>query len=144
MLSSWGKSWGCSWGDSWGLCKTDGGGPGGSATKKKKRKKGQGWGLEREILERSLEKFREKDVESQPEIAPAPEKVYTVEEVGGLELIQEAKELQAAIVSKQRQLEQDLITQAEFEEATRKNREALEVISMALRLDKYVILQIIT
>ena len=95
----------------------------------------KGWANEMAILEASLKK---------PE--PVVESAPTVEKeiVGGAELLREAREITAQNRELKRLLDVEIDRRAEIVNQLTKNNQALEVIFMALRLDKYVLLQIIT
>lgn len=113
-------------------------GGGGPSSKKKKR----GHGREMAILETSLkEAFAPEAPQRDPVVAPAKE--HTYEEVGGAELLREAQELKASIQIQKEALDAHLISEAEYQEAIRKENEALEVIIMALELDRHVLFSII-
>ena len=87
------------------------------------------------ILEASLKK-----TEPVAEAAPALKK----EVVGGVELLREAREITAQNRELKRLLDVETHRRAEIVNQLTQNNQALEVIFMALRLDKYVLLQIIT
>lgn len=95
----------------------------------------KGWANEMAILEASLKK-----TEPVAEAAPALKK----EVVGGAELLREAREITAQNRELKRLLDVETHRRAEIVNQLTQNNQALEVIFMALRLDKYVLLQIIT
>jgi len=95
----------------------------------------KGWANEMAILEASLKK-------PEPVVEAAP--VVQKEVVGGAELLREAQEITRQTKELKRLLDVESDRRAEIVNQITKNNQALEVIFMALRLDKYVLLQIIT
>lgn len=141
MGSSWAKSWSNSWGNSWGAIVTGGGGA--SAKKKKKQR---GYANEIARLEASLAAFRAKKEKAKPrpvEKIKNQEKEYSIEEVGGVELFEEATVIQEAIHEAERLFLEEQISKIELEIFKKKQSEALEVILMAINIDRHIALHII-
>lgn len=113
----------------------DEGGGGTSAAGTKQRKKGE----RHEAELAALEAHRAVEL---PDPAPVAKK-YTVEEVGGVQLLQEAQELRLSIRRAQIEFEAKRISEEEYRRVVRQENEALEVIIMALNLDRHVLFSII-
>lgn len=112
-----------------------GGGPSG-ASRKKRRKRGEGWGREREILERSLQP---KEVEEPIEPAIAPQ----VDVADGSQLKEEELYLEGRIADLERLYLEGVISKAERDKQIKRQDDALKVILMALELDKRMYYEII-
>jgi len=95
----------------------------------------KGWANEMAILEASLKNPK-------PVVEAAP--VVKKEVAGGADLLREAQEITRQTKALKRLLDVEIDRRAEIVAQIAKNNQALEVIFMALRLDKYVLLQIIT
>ena len=114
-------------------------GGGSSAGTKKKRKRGEGWALEREILEDSL---RARFETPAPQETPKPQP-KRVEQVGGVELIREAAELESQLKEQESRYLDGKLSRLEFEAEKRQKNQSLEVIFLALALDKRIYYEII-
>ena len=130
MASSWLNSWLNSWGNSWGVRTTN---QGGSGPKRKKRKKDTRFA---DTILRNRAERDKKAVILQPKI--------TVEPFDDSALRAEFEQITKSIADKKAQLELRQISQYQYEEFVRGEDEALQILMMALELDRDVILQIIT
>lgn len=130
MASSWGNSWLASWDNSWGVRTKN---QGGSGPKRKRRKK------DTRFADAILRNRTERD--KKPVILRS---VVTAEPFDDSALMAEFEQITQSIADKKNQLKLREISAYQYDEFVRSETEALEIIMMALELDRNIILQIIT